>query len=173
MLLLQCLVAAKATVVLPYLQFLEASPATLLQSLLPLVTSSNEEAATEAARAISNIARGSLAAQQELLHHKHSIVADSMYVELSAGSSSGGASSHTCDAGGRESVGPYVLQALVLLLGHNSWEVVGSAAGALVNLSAVRGSAVALEKVSRCNGAPVAVFREALSGGSSCTLIPA
>lgn len=148
------------------MQFLHVAAASLLQPLLPLLTSSNHEAAVEAARAISNLARGSVAVVTELLHYQEPGAGISVYEELSPCSCEGhdsalslqadmlsdsctsSDSSSTCNkAPAAGAVGPYVLQALVLLLGHSSWEVVCSAAGALVNLTAAVDARPALQQV--------------------------
>jgi hypothetical protein len=140
-------------VLLSVLQFFSLQPSTLLRPLLPLLTSGNEEAVVEAARAISNLARGSAAVQAALLHCAHAAASvtdnkhSSVYEELAADSP---ASDDVLHAQNSSSllVGQYVLQALVLLLAHGSWEVVYNVAGALLNLTAAAGSAAALHQVS-------------------------
>lgn len=129
----------------------------LLRPLLPLLTSGNDEAVIEAARAVSNLARGSSAVQTALLHcgvddadGSARQPPGSVYEELvadSPGSENFQTSSYTSSAGSSLPVGGYVLQALVLLLGHSSWEVVYNVAGALLNLTATTGNAAALHKV--------------------------
>lgn len=135
--------------------------------LLPLLTSSNAEAATEASRAISNLARGSAAVVAELLDCQQQPDAwEPEYEELSSShhdscglwscdgkcqnSSSDRSDCSTANLVAAGTVGPFVLQALVLLLGHSSWEVVCSAAGVLVNLTAAGDRGPPLHKVGQC-----------------------
>ncbi|KAF6254755.1 hypothetical protein COO60DRAFT_289829 [Scenedesmus sp. NREL 46B-D3] len=139
-------------------QFFSLEPSVLLRPLLPLLTSGNDEAVIEAARAVSNLARGSSAVQTALLHcgvddadGSARQPPGSVYEELvadSPGSENFQTSSYTSSAGSSLPVGGYVLQALVLLLGHSSWEVVYNVAGALLNLTATTGNAAALHKVN-------------------------
>jgi hypothetical protein len=129
-------------------------PSTLLRPLLPLLTSGNEVAVVEAARAVSNLARGSAAVQAALLHAGHEAAAitdgkpaGSLYEELAADSTAIENVSHARSSSSLL-IGQYVLQALVLLLAHSSWEVVYNVAAALLNLTAATGSAAALQQVS-------------------------
>ena len=150
-----CLLAA--------VQSLRLEPGVLLRPLLPLLTSGNEEAVVEAARAVSNLARGSAYVQDALLHGASASAGDadslamgSVYEEIAADSPfnavNGDSQQTTVSSSSSSSsippVGQYVLQALVLLLAHSSWEVVYNMAGALLNLTAATGSAKALHKVS-------------------------
>jgi hypothetical protein len=134
-------------------QFFSLEPSTLLRPLLPLLTNCNEEAVVEAARAVSNLARGSAAVQAALLHSGHAAAAvtdgkhSSVYEELAADSPASEDVSHAQNSSSLL-VGQYVLRALVLLLAHSSWEVVYNVAGALLNLTAAAGSAPALHEVS-------------------------
>jgi hypothetical protein len=139
------------------LQFLCLEPGVLLRPLLPLLTSGNEEAVVEAARAVSNLARGSADVQAALLHCGPASAfeadrqpAGSVYEELAADSACNGDAQQTSSSSSSTGplVGQYVLQALVLLLSHSSWEVVYNVAGALLNVTAVAGCAAALHKVS-------------------------
>jgi TPP-dependent indolepyruvate ferredoxin oxidoreductase alpha subunit len=143
------------------LQFFSLAPDVLLRPLLPLLTSGNEEAVVEAARAVSNLARSSAAIQASLLHSGSKAAggadgtpAGSVYEELAADSNAAGdvpdaqQSSSSNSSGSCLLVGQYVLQALVLLLAHSSWEVVYNVAGALLNLTATAGGAAALHAVS-------------------------
>lgn len=163
-------------------QLLRADADVLLRPLLPLLTSGSEEAVIEAARAVSNLARGSAAVQAALLHARdpdsyqcaqvlltgacaepNSQTADrvivtaavSCYEELAgettaAVSTSNNRTSPSSKGAAEGSLaGPYLLQALVLLLAHSSWEVVYNVAGALLNLTAAPGATEALDKVRR------------------------
>lgn len=132
----------------------------LLMSLLPLLTSGQEEAMAEAARAAGNLARASPAVRAALMlcqqQQHQQLPADGEDTESSmhpvSSSSSpdhhAGASdeltSSTCER--HISAGPYVLQSLVLLLEHGSWHVVHSAAGALINLAALPEAGTALSR---------------------------
>lgn len=144
------------------MQFLCLEPGVLLRPLLPLLTSGNEEAVVEAARAVSNLARGSADVQDALLHGAAASAGDtdsqaaaSVYEEIAADSAynvADGYSQQSTVSSSSSSfnlpVGQYVLKALVLLLAHSSWEVVYNVAGALLNLTAATGSAAALHEVS-------------------------
>lgn len=131
---------------------LQSDADTLLASLLPLLTSGNEESMCEAARAAGNLARASPAVRAAL------VACDDQHQqqdeEEGAGTASATASARAaCSSDSRSSssrppsAGPYVLQGLVLLLDHGSWEVVAAVAGALVNLAALAEAGAALRHV--------------------------
>lgn len=139
------------------LQLLQVDAEVLLLSLLPLLTSGNEEAVVEAARTAGNLARASPAARAALLlcNEQHLHTAASADADQPA-APGGQALQREQDAGsvpGFEnsqlpvSAGPYVLASLVLLLEHGSWEVVHSVSGALVNLTAAAEAGAALSRV--------------------------
>lgn len=110
-------------------------------ALLPLLTSGNEESMCEAARAVGNLARASPAARAALLLCDEGLQPEQQQQEGAQGFGAPNSSpQHT-------SAGPYVLQSLVLLLDHGSWEVVCSVAGALVNLAALPEAGTALSRV--------------------------
>lgn len=119
------------------LQVLQLNADVLLMSLLALLTSGSAESMREAARAVGNLARASPAVRAALV-----LCADGAVPQQESGSAApNDSSSCVC-----MSAGPYVLQSLVLLLEHGSWEVVHSVAGALVNLSALAEAGSALSR---------------------------
>lgn len=119
------------------LQVLQLDADVLLMSLLPLLTSGSVESMREAARAVGNLARASPAVRAALV-----LCADGAVPQQESGSAAA-KDSRSCVG---MSAGPYVLQSLVLLLEHGSWEVVHSVAGALVNLSALAEAGSALSR---------------------------
>jgi hypothetical protein len=134
------------------LQVLQADADVLLVSLLALLTSGNEESMCEAAKAVGNLARASPAVRAQLV-----LCADT---EQQARPLPGAQQQQQqqeqeqeqtvvggCIGAQHVSAGPYVLQSLVLLLDHSSWEVVCSVAGALVNLAALPEAGAVLSRM--------------------------
>jgi hypothetical protein len=119
----------------------------LLLALLPLLTSSNEEAMCEAARAGGNLARASPSVRAALCDAGSRQQGEQHSEETSCSTSPAASASASTSTGQHASAGPYVLQSLVLLLDHGSWDVVHSVAGALVNLSALSEAGTVLSQV--------------------------
>lgn len=122
------------------LQLLQTDADVLLMSLLPLLTSGSEESMCEAARAVGNLARASPAVRAALCN------AGSQHGEQQDLQEPGSGAQAASSSPQHASAGPYVLQSLVLLLDHGSWDVVYSVAGALVNLAALAEAGTALSR---------------------------
>jgi hypothetical protein len=128
------------------LQLLQTEADALLMALLPLLTSGNEESMCEAARAVGNLVRASPAARAAMLLCGADLQLEQQQQQEGAQGSSTAAQAANSSPQ-HLSAGPYVLQSLVLLLDHGSWEVVSSVAGALVNLAALPEAGTALSRV--------------------------
>lgn len=104
----------------------------LLRRLVPLLLSPNPEAQGEAGRALGNLARGCPPLQDRLA---------SCWEEEdtpAAGAGAGAAEDGEVEAGdeaGARAAARLLLQGCVLLLDAGSWEVVGAALGALLNIT--------------------------------------
>lgn len=129
------------------LQVLQIDADALLLSLLPLLTSGNEESMCEAARAVANLARASPAVRAALVVHEHRPPqpGDSAHAQQLEEQSNPAACQDLTSQ--QVTAGPYVLKSLVLLLDHSRWQVVCSAAGALVNLAALAEAGTELSSV--------------------------
>lgn len=139
------------------LQVLSVDAAAIMRPLLPLLTSSNDEAPIEAARAVSNLIQGSAAVRAQIICQPiESMIEPDSYEPgnaKDAGDDQQVSCSNSSDdtyagAAIQRGVGLFVVQALVLLLGHSNWEVVAAVAGSLVNITATAGSAAVLCQVS-------------------------
>jgi len=158
MISLRCLLL-ELTVVLRLLQVLQMDADALLLSLLPLLTSGNEESMCEAARAVANMARASPAVRAALVVHEHrppqphDAAQVQQLEEQSNHAACQGLTSQQVTAG------PYVLKSLALLLDHSSWQVVCSTAGALVNLAALAEAGTVLSSVGLAPALVTALHR--------------
>jgi hypothetical protein len=129
------------------LQLLQTDADVLLVALLPLLTSGNEESMCEAARAVGNLVRASPAARAALLLCDADLQLEQQQEAQQEGAHGSSAAAQAANSTPQHtSAGPYVLQSLVLLLAHGSWEVVCSVAGALVNLAALAEAGTALSR---------------------------
>jgi hypothetical protein len=135
----------------------------LLMALLPLLTSSNEEAMCEAARAVGNLARASPSVRAALCD------ADSRQQGEEASTAASASANTSASPEQHASAGPYVLQSLVLLLDHGSWAVVHSVAGALVNLAALSEAGTALSQVGLAAALAAALHRVQGMLGVDCS----